>query len=127
MYCISAFLLINISNLSITKQISNCIAILTYFRYFMGCLWLCLTGAKDAKGVDVMGAYIGSFSFGETFARVFSIAGISIVGTCIGVAIKPFGTNSLSLINALSMKEGFIDILLNLVRLCGSSLITNLF
>lgn len=47
------FLLINISNISIKKQISNRNIILTSFKYFLDLLQLLSIDAKSAKGANV--------------------------------------------------------------------------
>lgn len=89
-YCRLTSLLINILNQSITKQISDQNAILTYFEYFLDCLQLYLTEAKDAKDVDVTGICIQDLSIEETFIKPFFIIGAFIVGISIGIDIELF-------------------------------------
>lgn len=73
--CISFFLLINISNLSITKYIFDWDVILTCFKNFLNYLRLYLTGAKDIIDINIVDIYIESVFIGGVFIKLFSIMG----------------------------------------------------
>lgn len=65
-----------------------------------------MIGAKDDKGTNI-----------RDCVRVTCIRGGFIGDVCIGGnSAKPFGTSRWSLIDVLLSKEGFINVLLNLVR-----------
>lgn len=76
-------MLINISNLSITKQISNSDIILTCFGCFLGYLQPHLIRAKNVKGADarvyIRGAYIG-----DAFVRDVYVNSDDLVPSAIG-------------------------------------------
>lgn len=73
-YYVLVSLLINISNSSITKQVSDWDAIFTSPKYILGHLQLGLTEVKDNKDVDIPDIYIGGLSIEEASAGPFSIA-----------------------------------------------------
>ena len=87
-YYILASLLINISNLSITKQISNWDIKLTCFGYLLDCPRLRFTETKDAKGVYISGACIKGLSVGATSTGPFSVVRASITGAYVGVGTE---------------------------------------
>lgn len=62
--------LINISNLSIRKQISDRFAILAHFKYFLGHPWFCLIRARKAK---VVKNNLAIYSIRSIFAKGVSV------------------------------------------------------
>lgn len=88
---------------------------MTYYGYFLDYPWLHLIEAKNIKDVNIMGAYIESFSFERASAEPFFILSASI-----DISTVLSGIGWLSLIDVLSIKYGFIDVLLNLIELYGS-------
>lgn len=77
---------------------------MTCSGYFLCYLQLHLTRAKDAKNVNIAGIYIGSLSIEGTSARLFSVAGVSIMGTYIGIGTELFCLDLLLLIDVILIK-----------------------
>lgn len=114
-----AFLMINTSNLFIKKQISDEVAILVCSEYFLDCPQLCLTRAKEAKGISSAGVSVQD-------AKNVSFNGASARGDYVGVELLGISGWSVS-IDILSIKYGFINMFLNLFGPYGSSIVTNSF
>lgn len=97
---ILASLLINISNLSISKNMLSKAAILTFFVCFLGCSRPCLAGASTIKDGFAEGAS----------ARVASVSGISardifVWGICVSINTKLFGTGGWLLLIDVLLKK----------------------
>ncbi len=118
---ISIFL-INTSNSSIKKKMSDGAVTLTYFEYFLGHPWPHLTKAREAKVAecDLAAGFIEVISTRNTSVWGVSEEVASAGGTCVGARLSGIGS-------WLSIKEGFIDMLLNFIGPCNSSMIINLF
>lgn len=110
--CVSPFLL-NQSSWSMIKQMSNAIAMLTCFWYIPSFLRLYWTKVSDYKSTWI----------GNTFARDSSAGNVSLWDTYVDIEL--FGISWWSLINMISIKYDFINILLNLVGLWSSLMITD--
>lgn len=67
-------MLINVSDISIEKPISDEDTMLTSFLYFSDLLWPFSTDARNAKGADI----------GDDCIKNISVGGICTRGTCIG-------------------------------------------
>lgn len=86
LYCadsISTFV-INTSNLCIKKQIFDGVVILIYFKYFLDCLWPCLTGTRD---VEVAESAKNAFARGVSTKIAFA-EDTSSLNTYIGIKLS---------------------------------------
>lgn len=106
---ISIYFLVNLTNLSPKKQISDWIeqmfdkiAIVGYSTYFLSCLQSQSAGTKSAKSVDVSNNYIRGFG-----ARAIYIRDISIRGTCIGSVYMEIASITITYIRLLVL-IGFV-------------------
>lgn len=77
---------------------SNRAATLGCSGYFLGCLWPCLTRAKEAKHTEsdwaagfIRGVFAVSASVWDVFAGDISMEGVSAWGICIGTRLSSTG------------------------------------
>lgn len=124
--CAWPSLFISTSSSFIKKQMSDIAAMLTCSGYFLGRLRPYLTGAREVEGaegdwaigfiedISAGGAPVWGISAGTVFTR-YAFAWDTYVGT------KLFNTDFWSL-----RKYNFIKLLLNLMRQCDNSIITDL-
>lgn len=105
---------------------SDRVLMLACFEYFLDCPRPYLTRAGEAKPAEgdyatgfIEGIFAESAPISDVFVGAVSIEEISTWGIC--VSARLFGTDCWLLI-----KWGFIDVLLNLVKLCSNLIITDL-
>ena len=85
MYCnswVSASLLINVSNMSIEKQIPDRNIMLTGSKCFLDLVWPLSTDAKGVKSADIGNDCIGGADIGGIYTRGVCTEGICTRDTC---------------------------------------------
>ena len=94
------------------------VAILAYPRYFLGRLWPRLTRAREAK--------VAKGDLAAGFIEIISAEDVLVWGIYRGPIPMEGASAEYICVNAGSSSIGFIDMLLNFVGPCGSSIITDL-
>lgn len=98
---------------------------MAYFRYFLGYLQLCLTRFIEAKvaKADLIVDSISDISTKSIFEGIF-IKSAFVRSVFAQSTFVSAGLSNISY--CLSIKQDFIDILLNFIKLYSSLIITNL-